>query len=56
MTALHLKDRVNFVSNYLNPAIEQGLLEKTIPDNPNNRNQKYHLSDKGKKLKEYGIK
>ena len=54
MSALKLSDRVNFVNNYLNPAIEQGFIEMTIPDNPQNRNQRYKLTQKGKGLKEKG--
>lgn len=54
MSALKLSDRVNFVNKYLNPAIEQGFIEMTIPDNPKNRNQRYKLTQKGKGLKEKG--
>ena len=35
---------------HINPLIEQGYLELTIPDVPNNRNQKLRLTDKGRQL------
>ena len=41
MDKLGLSHRTNFRRNYLNPAIEAGLLERTIPDKPNSRLQKY---------------
>jgi len=51
ISALNLSHRVNFLKHYLNPALESGLTEMTIPDNPNNRNQKYKVTAKGKKIK-----
>ncbi|HIV80477.1 MAG TPA: Fic family protein [Candidatus Avanaerovorax faecigallinarum] len=41
MALLHLSHRPTFRKNYLNPALEQGLIERTIPDKPNSKNQKY---------------
>ncbi len=41
MWRLGLSHKPTFRKNYLNPAIEQGLIERTIPDKPNSRNQKY---------------
>lgn len=41
MARLGLSHRPTFRKNYLNPALEQNLLERTIPDKPNSRNQKY---------------
>ena len=47
MMAMGLKSRVNFMSLYLTPAIEQGLVRMRYPDNPRHPRQKYLLSVKG---------
>jgi len=49
---LNLNDRMNFMKNYLKPAIEQGIIEMTIPDKPNSRLQKYRLTEKGMSIKQ----
>ena len=41
MERLGLSHRPTFHKNYLNPALEQKLIERTIPDKPNSRNQQY---------------
>lgn len=41
MERLNLSHRPNFRKNYLRPALDAGLIEMTIPDKPNSRNQKY---------------
>ena len=41
MEQLGLSHRPTFRKNYLNPALEQNLIERTIPDKPNSKNQKY---------------
>ncbi|MCC8162529.1 MAG: Fic family protein [Lachnospiraceae bacterium] len=41
MNRLGLSHRPTFRKNYLNPAMEQGLVTMTMPDKPNSRNQKY---------------
>lgn len=38
---LGLKSKETFRKNYLNPAIEGGLVAMTIPEKPNSRNQRY---------------
>ena len=41
MRHLELKHSSNAKSRYVDPLIEGGFLEMTIPDKPNSRNQKY---------------
>lgn len=41
MERLGLSHRPTFRKNYLNPALEQNLIKRTIPDRPNSKNQKY---------------
>jgi ATP-dependent DNA helicase RecG len=48
---LGLKDRVNFILNYLDPSIETGLIEMTIPETPTHQEQRYRLTTKGIELK-----
>lgn len=38
---LKLKSKETLRKNYLNPAIEDGLVKMTLPDKPNSRNQRY---------------
>ncbi len=41
MKRIKLTHKPTFRKNYLNPALEAKLIERTIPDKPNKRNQKY---------------
>ena len=41
MKLLGLSHRPTFRQNYLTPALEQNLIERTVPDKPNSKNQKY---------------
>lgn len=50
LALLKLKSRPNFVKNYLNKALQENLIEMTIPDKPTSRNQKYRLTQTGKHL------
>jgi hypothetical protein len=43
MKILSLSHRPTFRKNYLNPALNAGLIEMTIPDKPNSNLQKYRL-------------
>jgi Fic family protein len=46
MKRLKLSHRPTFRSNYLNPALQAGLIEYTIPEKPQSRLQKYRLTNK----------
>ncbi len=41
MEMLNLKSRETFRKNYMDPALRLGIVERTIPDKPNSKNQKY---------------
>lgn len=41
MAKLGLKSKETFRKNYMNPALEQGIVKMTIPDKPNSKNQRY---------------
>ena len=43
MQMLDLNHKNTFRKNYLHPALELGLIERTIPDKPNSSKQKYRL-------------
>ena len=45
MENLGLTHRTNFRNNYLKTALEQSLIEMTIPEKPNSRNQNYRLTN-----------
>jgi len=47
---LGLKDRESFRKLYVNEAMALQLIEMTIPDKPNSKNQKYRLTEKGRAL------
>jgi hypothetical protein len=53
---LVLKDDVHFREAYLNPALDAGIIEMTIPDKPNSPQQKYRLTPKGKGMRTVGEK
>lgn len=46
MERLGLSHRPTFRKNYLNLALEKGLVERTIPDKPNSKNQRYKRAKK----------
>lgn len=48
--ALGLSDRKSFRQRYLKPALDEGLIEMTVPHKPNSRLQKYRLTDKGRTI------
>jgi len=42
MKKLNMKSRISFRDNYLNPALENGLIKMTNPDKPTSKNQMYY--------------
>ena len=46
MERLNIVHKPTFRKNYLNPALEAKLIERTIPDKPNSKNQKYRKAEK----------
>lgn len=49
MKLLKLSHRPTFRSNYLNPALAAGLIERSIPDKPNSRLQRYRKAERSRK-------
>lgn len=45
---LGLKDRYHFREAYLLPALQDGLIEMTIPEKPRSSRQKYRITEKGR--------
>jgi hypothetical protein len=43
-----LKHRQTFRENYLNKYLAQGFIERTIPEKPRSRLQRYRLTEKGR--------
>lgn len=50
---LGLKDRTHLRNHYIDPALTAGLIERTLPDKPNSRFQRYRLTAKGRSMKPY---
>ena len=48
MEAVHIKHRPTFLYNYLQPAIQKGFIELTIPEKPTSTKQQYFLTQKGR--------
>ncbi|MDP8052750.1 hypothetical protein QJU23_10040 [Pasteurella atlantica] len=51
MQFVEISHREYFRSEFLQPALEKGLIELTIPDKPKSSKQKYRLTEFGIKLK-----
>ena len=54
LLALGLRDRKSLRQRYLSPALELGYLEMTRPDAPNDRNQMYRLTQRGRQAQPTG--
>lgn len=54
MKALKLVHKATFRKNYLDPALDEGWIERTQPDSPRSPTQRYRLTDKGRSWKMRG--
>ncbi len=52
MKEFEWSNRTKFKNKYINPLLDLDILEMTLPDKPNSPNQKYRITEKGKKLLE----
>mgnify|MGYP004509208829 FL=1 len=43
MKLLNMKSRMAFQKNYLNPAIENGIVKMVFPNTPTSKNQAYYI-------------
>ena len=50
MEYMNLKDRKNFVNNYINPNLTEGYIAMLYPETPNHPMQSYYLTNKGREL------
>ena len=50
--ALKLENRGHFLQEYLQPALDRGLIEMTLPDRPTSKKQKYRLTELGRSVAE----
>ena len=46
-----LRSRKSFKENYIDPSINAGYVEMTLPNTPTSKNQRYRLTVKGIALK-----
>ena len=52
MEILNQTNRTRFKKGFVDPLINEGLINYTIPDKPNSPKQKYVITEKGRKLLE----
>ena len=50
---MNYSDRTKFRKKYIYPLLDAEIIQMTIPDKPNSRNQKYQLTAKGLELIEH---
>ena len=52
MQEMGLEDRRHFRSAYLQPSLDAGLVEMTVPDSPRSRSQRYRLTAIGRQARD----
>ena len=52
MDEVGFSHRQTFRENYINPALDAGLIERTIPEKPKSRLQQYRLTEMGREMLE----
>lgn len=52
MAKMGIKHRPTFRENYLNPALEEGAIERLYPDQPKHPKQKYRLTEAAKEWRQ----
>lgn len=50
LSYMNYSDRTKFRKKYIYPLLDAEIIQMTIPDKPNSRNQKYQLTTKGLQL------
>lgn len=50
MEQMGLRHRVHFLTHYITPALQEGLIEQLYPESPRHPRQKYRLTDKGRAM------
>ena len=53
LSYMNYSDRTKFRKKYIYPLLDAGIIQMTIPNKPNSRNQKYQLTAKGLELTEH---
>ena len=53
LSYMSYSDRTKFRKKYIYPLLDTGIIQMTIPEKPNSRNQKYQLTAKGLELIEH---
>jgi ATP-dependent DNA helicase RecG len=55
-SAMQLKDRIHFLKKHILPALEKGLIERTIPERPRSSRQRYRITPAGFAVLEHSEK
>ena len=56
LTIAGRSDRTKFRHQVLNPLLERGLVEMTIPDKPRSSKQRYRLTEKGRRRGDLSVR